>query len=725
MDSGRKQAPVLARYGGQAGPTGSTHAGNGSPVSLANFMGGKAAGPRLGKLVGDGRSAPPEFDQIDQSRQGGGVPLPGMANKSLASFLEARAQDQGNSSSGPRSPTKAQSIQIPVADSATSLSTDSLPAPSRQTPLRGNSSSAVTAAAQQQSTSAPSSSSPPMKDAATSPNPIHTDPAPTESIHRLRGGGMVAQRLKEAKERQSSDQAPPQTSTQAAPIAPGGTNRPPSPSKWPKVNPASSLAHGASTTNLHNNSSSSGSSRPTSSSSSKWPPVISASSLATSSSTNTNTVSSSPSGSASSAALPAPSRWNPARSGNALPGLASSSPSKSSFDDNIKSGQDNSSASLSPVRLPGMGGPVSPFGANEGKSDRESSSSFFSSQDAEKAQQESTEPLQALTSNRARGPARKNPRAAPGPTETQSQSDLIDAQQSSSSSFTKTIPRTDDPTMSKLLGTPQEESVNKSIQPGSSSTGGTPSVRQVEADMKSQQQSPLRNTSGPRIAVLISGSGSNLQALIDSTHKDSSGLLSNSQISLVLSNRKAAYGLERAKQSNPPIPTEILAFKTWQNKNGGQGTREEYDQVLAKTILDEGKPDMIVLAGFMHIVSPEFLHALGHTTDNPTFTTSSPSWRPKSAIPIINLHPALPHAFDGINAIERAYEAYQQKEIKYTGVMVHEVVAQVDRGEPIVIEQVAIRDKDTLEQLQERIHTVEHRLIVRGTRITLDKLGSK
>lgn len=340
-----------------------------------------------------------------------------------------------------------------------------------------------------------------------------------------------------------------------------------------------------------------------------------------------------------------------------------------------------------------MGGPVSPFKGDGTASDDRGS--FISSQDAISAQTGATaEPLESLTSNRARGPAKRTPRSAAAA----DQPEAATIAASSAASDRPTSPTKQAMMTSKPTAT--EGAVSSSAP---APTG------------------PRRSTSGPRIAVLISGSGSNLQALIDATLPNQP--LSQAQISYVISNRKAAYGLQRAAQSNPPIPTQVLAFKTWQNKNGGTGTREEYDEVLAKAVLDgSGPPDLIILAGFMHIVSPQFLSSLGHKTDLPESSYTPPTWRPSKPIPIINLHPALPGAFDGVNAIGRAFEAFQKGEITNTGIMVHEVVAEVDRGAPIVVEQVPIYEDDTLESLEERMHEVEHQLIVKGARITLDKV---
>ena len=101
---------------------------------------------------------------------------------------------------------------------------------------------------------------------------------------------------------------------------------------------------------------------------------------------------------------------------------------------------------------------------------------------------------------------------------------------------------------------------------------------------------------------------------------------------------------------------------------------------------------------------------MGHATS----LTAPPAFakRPHKPVPIINLHPALPGAFDGANAIERAYEAFQAGEIEHTGVMVHEVVAEVDRGAPILVRRVPIYKGESLDALETRMHSVEHELIV-------------
>jgi len=189
-----------------------------------------------------------------------------------------------------------------------------------------------------------------------------------------------------------------------------------------------------------------------------------------------------------------------------------------------------------------------------------------------------------------------------------------------------------------------------------------------------------------RLVVLISGSGSNLQAIIDSIasrHLDA-------EIVLVVSNRKSAYGLERAAAAG--IPCLIFPFKPY--RDAGQ-PRDLYDADLADQVAAH-TPDLIVLAGWMHILSPAFLDRFPGQ--------------------VINLHPALPGTFPGTDAIHRTYEAYQRGEVQHGGCMIHTVIPEVDAGEVIVKEIVPIMPDDTLEQFEEHIHSAEHRIIVEAIR---------
>lgn len=91
-------------------------------------------------------------------------------------------------------------------------------------------------------------------------------------------------------------------------------------------------------------------------------------------------------------------------------------------------------------------------------------------------------------------------------------------------------------------------------------------------------------------------------------------------------------------------------------------------------------------------------------------------------VPIINIHPALPGAFDGANAIQRAYNAFQNGEITHTGVMVHMVVKEVDKGEPVLVREVEIKTGEPIEAFEERLHKVEWGAIVEGAKRVLDDM---
>lgn len=189
-----------------------------------------------------------------------------------------------------------------------------------------------------------------------------------------------------------------------------------------------------------------------------------------------------------------------------------------------------------------------------------------------------------------------------------------------------------------------------------------------------------------RLAVLISGSGSNLQALIEAIQ---AGEL-EATIVVVVSNRREAYGLVRAEQAH--IPTLYFPLKTYQEAGH---SREAYDADLAKMILAY-QPDFVVLAGWMHVLSPAFLEIFPRR--------------------VLNLHPALPGQFAGTQAIQRAYEAFQRGEIDHTGVMVHWVIPEIDAGPVIATAQVPIQATDSLADLEARVHATEHQLLVEAVR---------
>ncbi|KAJ2718522.1 phosphoribosylglycinamide formyltransferase [Coemansia sp. Benny D115] len=196
-----------------------------------------------------------------------------------------------------------------------------------------------------------------------------------------------------------------------------------------------------------------------------------------------------------------------------------------------------------------------------------------------------------------------------------------------------------------------------------------------------------------KIVVLISGSGSNLQALIDAQQQ---GELGPGKITLVVSNKKAAYGLTRAATAG--IPTYVQTLK--QYKDMGK-TRQDFDIDLAEHIQRTEAPDLIVLAGWMHILSAGFIDVFRGR--------------------IINLHPALPGELDGAHAIDRAYEEFTQGKRKNTGVMVHYVIPEVDKGQPILTQEVPCVEGDSLEDLENRIHAVEHKVLPKAVKLVLEQ----
>lgn len=172
-----------------------------------------------------------------------------------------------------------------------------------------------------------------------------------------------------------------------------------------------------------------------------------------------------------------------------------------------------------------------------------------------------------------------------------------------------------------------------------------------------------------RVAVFASGSGTNLQAIIDAD-------IQTIEIAVVFTNNPDAYAIERAKKHN--IQVEIIDHKNYK-------TREEYEKHIIE-VLDPYKLNLIVLAGFMRIFSTVFVRAYKNK--------------------IVNIHPALLPSFPGINAGRQALEYG----VKYTGVTVHFVDEGVDTG-PIILQSVVeIEDEDTEDTLLEKIHEVEHRI---------------
>jgi formyltetrahydrofolate-dependent phosphoribosylglycinamide formyltransferase len=191
-----------------------------------------------------------------------------------------------------------------------------------------------------------------------------------------------------------------------------------------------------------------------------------------------------------------------------------------------------------------------------------------------------------------------------------------------------------------------------------------------------------------RIAILISGTGTNQQAIMDAVE---AGSLPGVEVALVVSNRREALGIKRAIRHGVPVVYFPLAPYTKASR-----PREEYDADLAR-ILQAFDAEWVVMAGWMHVWTDAFLRHF-------------PSR-------VVNLHPALPGMFPGTHAIEKAYMAYQDGEIEHTGVMVHLVPdPAVDAGPVVAQEVVPIFPDDSLDDLEMRIHGVEHRLLVGAVR---------
>jgi phosphoribosylglycinamide formyltransferase 1 len=183
----------------------------------------------------------------------------------------------------------------------------------------------------------------------------------------------------------------------------------------------------------------------------------------------------------------------------------------------------------------------------------------------------------------------------------------------------------------------------------------------------------------PRLVVLISGNGSNLQAILDACADKTLP----ATVLAVIANKPDAYGLVRARNAG----VEAVPFP----KTDGE-PRRDYDTRLA-ALVAAYSPDYVVLAGWMRLLSNNFL---SHYPNR-----------------VINLHPALPGTFPGTHAIERAYEAWQRGEIDHSGVMVHLVPDEgVDDGPVLATQEIFFAPGETLEQFQARIHGVEHQLLV-------------
>jgi phosphoribosylglycinamide formyltransferase-1 len=182
-----------------------------------------------------------------------------------------------------------------------------------------------------------------------------------------------------------------------------------------------------------------------------------------------------------------------------------------------------------------------------------------------------------------------------------------------------------------------------------------------------------------RIAVLVSGTGTNLQALLDDE-------VVGQSIGVVLSERPGAYGLARAEERG--VPTEIV-------EPTARSTRRRYDRELLAALRAQSV-DVVLLAGFMRIVGPEVVRAFPNR--------------------ILNVHPALLPAFPGMHAVRQALE----HGVRVTGATVHLVEEQVDAGPIVLQEPVIVLPDDDEESLHKRIQEVEHRLYPQAARLLME-----
>ncbi|MGH9733513.1 MAG: phosphoribosylglycinamide formyltransferase [Candidatus Acidiferrales bacterium] len=185
-----------------------------------------------------------------------------------------------------------------------------------------------------------------------------------------------------------------------------------------------------------------------------------------------------------------------------------------------------------------------------------------------------------------------------------------------------------------------------------------------------------------RIGVLLSGRGSNFEALADSI---ATGRIPNAEIAIVVSNRESAGGIAKARERN--IPAQVIPSTGLQ--------REAYDKLVVDALRDK-KTDLVCLAGYMRLLSPYFVSAFPNR--------------------IVNIHPSLLPAFPGLEAQRQALE----HGVKFTGCTVHFVDENLDAG-PIIIQAVVpVNDSDTVETLSERVLHEEHRIYSEAVRIVLE-----
>ena len=194
-----------------------------------------------------------------------------------------------------------------------------------------------------------------------------------------------------------------------------------------------------------------------------------------------------------------------------------------------------------------------------------------------------------------------------------------------------------------------------------------------------------------RIGVLVSGGGTNLQALMDACMEGEI----NGQVVLVISNRDDAYALERAADRG--IRGQLVSPRDYKGEN--------YDRELIRLFREE-KVQLVVLAGYLRVLSPLFID----------------EYRDR----IINIHPSLIPAFCGKGFYgERVHRAVLESGVKQTGATVHLVDEGTDTGPILLQETVSVLEDDTVESLQKRVLKVEHRILVKAVGKMCLKLGNE
>ena len=193
-----------------------------------------------------------------------------------------------------------------------------------------------------------------------------------------------------------------------------------------------------------------------------------------------------------------------------------------------------------------------------------------------------------------------------------------------------------------------------------------------------------------KIGVLVSGGGTNLQAIIDSIN---TGVIKNAKIETVVSNKEEAFALTRAKNNN--IDTKVIKIKDFENK-------ELYEEALIN-YLKEKDLDLIVLAGFMVILSENFVNNFKNK--------------------IINIHPSLIPAFSGAGYYGlKVHQGVLARGCKITGATVHFVTEEADGGPIIIQKEVFVKDDDTDESLQKRVmEEAEWKILPQAINLILNK----